>query len=145
MAFLSNWQPLNPDSFIFRPITNKTTLTASHLHDIFNENFSTHHQAMPQHISPTPYWLLSDDDHFSIFPISHQDSWLIIISYLLIIIPGICMASHALVTSRSLATPPKPCSILLKIFYISLLHCIYLVTACIHSYFVCFVLQYKKF
>ena len=47
MAFLSNWQPLNPDIFVFRPITNKTTLTTSCLHDIFNENFSPHHQDVP--------------------------------------------------------------------------------------------------
>ena len=30
---------LNLDIFVFRAITNKTTLTASHLHDIFNEKF----------------------------------------------------------------------------------------------------------
>ena len=114
MAFLSNWQPLNPDIFIFRATTNKTTLTTSCLHDIFNENFSPHHQAMPQHISLTAYWLLSHDDSFSSSLIGHQDTWLIIISHLLIIIPGICIASHASTMSRSLAKLPKPCSILLK-------------------------------
>ena len=114
MAFLSNQQPLNPDVFVFRVITNTATLTTLHLHDIFNENFSPHHQAMPQHIFLTPYWLLSHDNHFSSPLIGHQDTWLIIISYLLIIIPGIYIASHAFVTARSLAKLPKPCLILLK-------------------------------
>ena len=112
MAFLSNQQPLNPDIFLFRLITNRTTLTTSSLHDIFNQNFSPHHQAMPWHISPTPHWLLSHKDHFSGPLIGHQDTWLIIISSLLIIISGTCIASHAFVMSSSLATLPKPCSIL---------------------------------
>ena len=114
MAFLSNQQPLNPDIFIFRLITNKATLTASCLHDIFNQNFSPHHQAMPWHISLTPYWLLSHDDHFSSPLIGHQDTWLIIIPSMLIIIPGTCIALHAFMTSRSLAAPPKLCLILSK-------------------------------
>ena len=114
MAFLSNWQPLNPDILIFRVITNKTTLTALHLHDIFSENLSPHHQAMPQHISLTLYWLPSHDNCFSSPLIGHQDTWLTIISHLLIIIPGICIALHAFMTSRSLAKLPKPCLILLK-------------------------------
>ena len=124
MALLPNQQPLNPDIFVFRLITNKTTLTTPSLHDIFNQN-------LPWHISPTPYWLLSHKDCFSGPLIGHHDIWLFIISSWLIIIPGTCMALHAYVTSRSLATPPKPCSVYCNLFYTSLLHCICLVTACI--------------
>ena len=140
MAHLPNQQPLNPDIFILRLITNKTTLTIPSLHDIFNQNFSPHCQATPWHISPTPHWLLSHEDHFSGPLIGHHHTWLFMNSSLLIIIPGTCIASHALVTSRSLATPPKPCSIYHNLLYTSLLHCICLVTACIHSHFVHLVL-----
>ena len=69
---------------------------------------------MPWHIYPTPHWLLGHEDLLSGPLIGHQDTWLFIISSLLIIIPGTCIALHAFTTSRSLATPPKPCSILSK-------------------------------
>ena len=121
MAFYQTDTPLNPDIFIFRMLTNKTTLTTSSLHDIFAKIFSPHHQAMPQHIFLNPYWLPSHDDHFSSPLIGHQDTWLIRNSSSLISIPGICIALYAFMTSRSLTQPSKPCLILLKnILYLSI-------------------------
>ena len=76
--------------------------------------FLAQHPALPQHIFPISHWLPSHGNHISSPPIGHQGTWLIIISHLLIIIPGICIASHAFMTSRSLTTLPKLCLILLK-------------------------------
>ena len=113
------WHPyptgslLNPNIFVFRPIANKTILTTPCFHDVFAKFFTL----SPKHCPNTFFYLSlvteSRQMHFK-SPIGHQGTWLIIISHLLIIIPGICIASHASVTSRSLTTLPKPCSILLK-------------------------------
>ena len=77
MALLPNQQPLNPVIFVFRPITNETTLTPSSVHNIFKQNFSPNHHATPWHISPTPHWLLSHKDHFSGPLIGHHDTYLL--------------------------------------------------------------------
>ena len=70
--------------------------------------------APPCHIFPTSHWLPICRGHFSSSLIGHQDTWLIIISHLLLNIPGICIASHAFVTSRSLNKLSQPCLILFK-------------------------------
>ena len=69
---------------------------------------------LPCHIFPTSHWLPNYRGCFSSSLIGHQDTWLIIISCLLLNIPGICIALHAFATSRSLDKLSKPCSILFK-------------------------------
>ena len=49
--------------------------------------------------------------------IGHQDTWLIIISCLLIIIQGICITLHAFAMPRSLIILLQPCLILLKFVF----------------------------
>ena len=69
------------------------------------------------HTFLTFHWLSTCRGHFSSSLIGHQDTWLIIISCLLIIIPGICITSHAFMMSRSLIILLHPCLILLKFVF----------------------------
>ena len=71
--------------------------------------------------------------------IGHQDTWLIIVSCLLIIIPGIHITLHAFAMTRSLIIPLKPCSILLKFVfqYIATLYLFYHCISIFISYAFC--------
>ena len=72
------------------------------------------HPALPCHTFPTSHWLPNCRGCFSSSLIGHQGTWFIIISHFLLNIPGICIASHPFMTSRSLDKLSQPCSILLK-------------------------------
>ena len=130
---------LQPTYFqVFRPFT-KTLLTFIHCHDDLGQIFSLCGIAMPQPTSLIPHWLLSCAVPISSLLIGHQDTWLIIISHLLIIIPGICITLHACAMSRSLIIPLKPCSILLKFVsqYIVTLYLFYHCISMFISYALC--------
>ena len=146
MAFYQTDNPLNPDIFIFRMLTNKTTLTTSHLHDISNEKFFT---SSPSHaLTHFPHFLLVTESQWLLFKPPHWS-------------PG-HMAHYNLPLanyhSRNLYKPCMPlwnqdhslshlnlAWFCWKIFYTNLLHCICLLTTCIHSYFVCFIFNIKQF
>ena len=93
-------------------------------------NFSRHHPSTA--LTHFPYPSLVAESQQLHFKPSHQDTWLIIISCLLIIIQGICITLHAFVTSRSLATLLNLVWFCWKILYTNLLHYICLPTTYIH-------------
>ena len=74
-------------------------------------HLSTH--VPPSHIFPITHWWPSHGYCISSSFIGCQNTWLIIISHLLIIIPGI----HNLTCLCNIVIPINPCSILLKFIF----------------------------